>query len=121
MNKPLSLLIALIIIGVLFFSAYIIKDQNDKKALIIDNTAESSETALDTEPISPSKTDTVPSLAAVDATQTDTEEANNEPTSEQMDTTFAADNSKTEKATEPVVPPPYKKKEDGDESLIYKN
>ncbi len=28
---------------------------------------------------------------------------------------------KTEKATEPVVPPPYKKKEDGDESLIYKN
>ena len=28
---------------------------------------------------------------------------------------------KTEKASEPVVPPPYKKKEDGDESLIYKN
>lgn len=104
MNKPLSLLVALIIIGVLFFSAYIIKDQNDKKALIIDNTAESSETALDTEPISPSKTDTVPSLAAVDATQTDTEEANNKPTSEQMDTTFAADNSKTEKATETAKP-----------------
>jgi len=104
MNKPLSLLIALIIIGVLFFSAYIIKDQNDKKALIIDNTAESSETALDTEPISPSKTDTVPSLAAVDATQTDTEEANNEPTSEQMDTTFATNNSKTENATETAKP-----------------
>lgn len=28
---------------------------------------------------------------------------------------------KTEKATEPVMPPPYKKKEEGDESLIYKN
>lgn len=106
MNKSLSILITLIIIGVLFFSAYIIKDQNDKKALIIDNTAESSETTLHTEPISPSKTDTVPSLAAVDATQTDTEAANNKPASAQNDTVFAdtKNTNKTTKTTESAKP-----------------
>lgn len=106
MNKPLSLLVALIIIGVLFFSAYIIKNQSEKNVLIIDNTTENPETTLNIEQIPPNKADTVQSLAAVDATQTDTEQTSNNSTSEQIDTTFAAHTStnNTQKATKTAKP-----------------
>lgn len=109
MNKPLSLLVTLIIIGVLFFSAYIIKNQSDKNALIIDNTAKNLETTLNTEQMLPNKTDTVLSLAAV--TQTDTQvvaqqASNSRQVPKPHDTTFVANTTNnTKKATETAAKP----------------